>query len=49
MTKSLKYAVFVGQSATEMAPDPDAVAGFNAYIKRYCNGLAVERAAVDTL
>ena len=45
----LNDAVFVGQSATEMAPDPDAVAGFNAYIKRYCNGLAVERAAVDTL
>ena len=45
----LNDAVFAGQSATEMAPDPDAVAGFNAYIKRYCNGLAVERAAVDTL
>ena len=32
-----------------MSPDEADVAGFDKFIERYTNGLAIERAAVDSL
>ena len=45
----LNTAVFAGQAGTTIAPDPADVAGFMAFMARYTAGLAIERAAVDTL
>lgn len=45
----LDSEVFADQTATEVAPDPVAVAGFNDYLKRYMAGLPVEKAAVQNL
>jgi sugar (pentulose or hexulose) kinase len=45
----LRERVF-GEAAFDTTdPDPDDVAGFALYLDRYREGLAVERAAVDTL
>ncbi|MCI7813919.1 MAG: FGGY-family carbohydrate kinase [Lachnospiraceae bacterium] len=41
--------VFAGQKALEVEPDAKDVAGFDEFMKRYKKGLAIERAAVDTL
>ncbi len=41
--------VFAGQQATTIAPDPQDVAGFAAFMARYKEGLAIERAAVESL
>lgn len=41
--------VFAGQQATTIAPDPADVAGFAAFMQRYKQGLAIERAAVENL
>lgn len=41
--------VFAGQNGTQIEPDSKDVEGFNEFIKRYKNGLAIERAAVDSL
>lgn len=41
--------VFHGETGTEMQPDPKDVAGFDEYLKRYTEGLAIERAAVDSM
>lgn len=41
--------VFGGQKGETIAPDPEDVAGFDAYMDRYVKGLAIERAAVDHL
>ncbi|POH59211.1 ATPase [Cryobacterium zongtaii] len=45
----LRERVFAGQEFETVAPDPVDVAGFAGYLDRYHAGLAVERAAVDTL
>lgn len=45
----LAQKVFHGQSGTRMEPDPGDEAGFRAFMKRYEEGLFVERAAVDRL
>lgn len=45
----LKHKVFEGKQGSSVAPDPADVAGFNAFIKRYGKGLAIERAAVENL
>ena len=45
----LRERVFAGQEFETVAPDPVDVAGFSSYLDRYAAGLAVERAAVDTL
>ncbi len=42
----LEHAVFNGNTGTEIAPDADDVAGFNAYIENYKSGLAIEQAAI---
>lgn len=43
----LTQKVFAGKIGTKVNPDPEDVKGFNEFIKRYANGLAIERAAVD--
>jgi sugar (pentulose or hexulose) kinase len=45
----LKQKVFAGKQGSSIAPDPSDVAGFNEFMKRYTQGLAIERAAVDHL
>ncbi|QEV99076.1 ATPase [Microbacterium caowuchunii] len=45
----LTERVFAGQDIPTIAPDPDDVAGFAAYLDRYRAGLAVEAAAVTAL
>ncbi len=45
----LNEKVFAGQAGSRMEPDPDAVAGFETFIKRYIEGLPIERAAVENL
>ena len=42
----LNERIFLGQSVTEVAPDPAATAGFDRYIQAYTRGLAIEHAAV---
>ncbi len=45
----LAQKVFAGETGTKMNPDPKDVEGFEQFIKRYTKGLAIERAAVDSL
>ncbi len=45
----LEQKVFAGKLGRSIAPDPSDVAGFNEFMKRYTQGLAIERAAVDYL
>jgi sugar (pentulose or hexulose) kinase len=45
----LTNKVFVGKMGTKMDPDSKDVEGFNEFIKRYTKGLAIERAAIDSL
>lgn len=45
----LKHKVFAGKQGSSIAPDPKDVAGFNEFMKRYTQGLAIERAAVENL
>lgn len=42
----LDEKVFAGNQGTEIAPTPEDVAGFNAYIKKYNRCLPIEAAAV---
>ena len=39
--------VFAGNAGVEIAPTPEEVAGFNAYIESYKAGLAIEHSAVQ--
>ncbi len=41
--------VLAGADVDEVAPDPDDVAGYTAFLERYRAGLAVERAATQAL
>ena len=41
--------VFKGDTGSKVDPDPKDVEGFEAFIKRYTEGLAIERAAVEHL
>ena len=43
----LEDVVFSGNTGVEVAPDPEDVAGFNAYIESYKKGLAIEKAATE--
>lgn len=45
----LTNKVFAGQEGSTIAPDPKDVAGFEAFMARYKQGLVIERAAVDAL
>jgi sugar (pentulose or hexulose) kinase len=43
----LQTAVFADAALRTVEPDPDDVAGFDAFLRRYVAALPVERAAVD--
>ena len=45
----LDSKVFAGQKGEKMEPKESDVRGFDAFMKRYSAGLAIERAAVETL
>jgi sugar (pentulose or hexulose) kinase len=45
----LTQKVFAGKMGSKMYPDQKDVEGFNQFMKRYAKGLAIERAAVDSL
>lgn len=45
----LEQKVFTGQRQHTVAPDPRDVAGFNGFMERYAQGLAIEKAAVEHL
>jgi CubicO group peptidase (beta-lactamase class C family) len=45
----LREQVFASAVFETAHPDPEDVAGFAAYLDRYCAGLAVEAAAVQSL
>ena len=45
----LSNRVFIDKVGIKMAPDPKDTEGFEQYMKRYKNGLAIERAAVEHL
>lgn len=45
----LTNKVFAGKIGSNIEPDSNDVEGFNEFIKRYADGLAIERAAVDNL
>ena len=45
----LEQKVFIGSTGQRIDPNPEDVAGFKTYIKRYIAGLAIERAAADNL
>ena len=45
----LNNRVFAGEESVRMAPDASDVAGFETFIERYKKGLAIERAAVDSM
>ena len=49
MESYLDKKVFAGITAERIDPDPKDVQGFEAFMKRYTDGLAIERAAVDHL
>ena len=45
----LSGKVFAGDNSKTMAPDPGDVAGFAAFMERYKEGIAIEKAAVQAL
>lgn len=45
----LNEKVFAGQESVTIKPDEKDVDGFEQFMKRYAGGLAIERAAVDSL
>jgi len=45
----LEQQVFADVAGEEIAPDPADVRGFEVFVERYRNGLAIEQAAVDHL
>ncbi|WP_062052521.1 xylulokinase [Bacillus sp. JCM 19034] len=45
----LNEKVFAGQAGERISPDPKDVEGFEQFMERYKNGLAIERAAIDHL
>ncbi len=49
LSQYLEEKVFSGQKSITIQPDAKDVEGFDAFIKRYRNGLPIERAAVDFL
>ena len=45
----LSNRVFAGEAGERMEPNAEDVLGFDAFLKRYTKGLAIERAAVESL
>ena len=49
LSQYLEEKVFAGQESVTLQPEAKDVAGFDAFIKRYSEGLPIERAAVENL
>lgn len=49
LAEYLSNKVFAGQAGSVVAPDAADVAGFEEFMKRYREGLVIERAAVESL
>lgn len=49
LSSFLANRVFAGNTGSKLAPLPEDVEGYQAFMKRYQKGLAIERAAVDAL
>ena len=49
LTTYLAENVFGGEEGTRMEPDPKDVKGYEMFMKRYADGLSIERAAVESL
>jgi len=49
LSQYLEEKVFAGQESETLNPDAKDVEGFDTFIKRYSEGLPIERAAVDSL
>ena len=49
LTSYLTEKIFAGQTGTTIAPNPEDVAGFDAFIKKYVSCLPAERGAVEGL
>ena len=49
LTTYLAENVFGGEEGTRMEPDPEDVKGYEMFMKRYADGLSIERAAVESL
>ncbi len=43
----LNQRIFADNQGTKIAPDPEAVAGFDKFMEKYVKGLAAEKAALD--
>lgn len=49
LAEYLEQRIFAGNAGTMLKPEPEDVEGFNTFIRRYREGLSIERAAVDAL
>lgn len=49
LTEYLEQKIFVGAESVTVEPDPEDVKGYEVFIERYKDGLAVEKAAVESL
>lgn len=49
LTDYLENKIFVNAESETIEPNPDDVAGYEVFIERYKAGLAIERAAVESL
>ena len=49
LAEYLDEKVFKGQEGVTLAPDPEDVAGFEAFAERYVKGLPIVRKAVDCM
>ena len=49
LTDYLENKIFVNAESETIEPNPEDVAGYEVFIERYKAGLAVERAAVESL
>lgn len=49
LAEYLENEIFEGSNGTGIDPVPEDVAGFEEFIGRYSRGLAIERAAIDSL
>ena len=45
----LENRVFCGAESVQVVPDKEDVEGFNVFIERYKAGLAIEKAATESL
>ena len=49
LAEYLDKDIFAGNAGTSIDPDPKDVEGFAAFMERYRKGLAIERAAIDSM